>query len=68
VTEARNVARELWGDDTLAKWWKEATVKQALASDLKKCLIREVKTFVGEAAATDDLTFLVLADDQVKVQ
>lgn len=36
VTEARNVARELWGDDTLAKWWKEATVKQASASDLKK--------------------------------
>ena len=43
-------------------WWKRATEAEDDADGLKMSLIDEVRNFVGEAAATDDLTFLVLAD------
>ena len=66
VTEARNAAGDLWGDDALESWWKEATGDHLDAVALKDNLIETVKEFVGDAAATDDFTFLVLADDKLK--
>ena len=66
VTEARNAAGDLWGDDALETWWREATAENPTAADLKENLIESVKAFVGDAAATDDLTFLVLADNKLK--
>lgn len=64
VTEARNVAGDFWGDDAFVDWWKRAAGQPA--TDLKTDLIRTVKGFVADAAATDDLTFLVLAENQFK--
>jgi len=66
VTEARNNNGDLWGDDTLAQWWKSAIGTHLTAEALKNNLIDTVKEFVGDAAATDDFTFLVLADDKLK--
>jgi serine phosphatase RsbU (regulator of sigma subunit)/anti-sigma regulatory factor (Ser/Thr protein kinase) len=66
ITEARNSAGELWGDDTLESWWREATAEHTNATGLKTSLIDTVKAFVGEAAATDDLTFLMLVDNHLK--
>ena len=62
VTEARNANGDLWGDDALENWWRETAPQPA--AKLKANLIETVKGFVGDAAATDDLTFLVLADIQ----
>ena len=64
VTEARNSAGDLWGDEAFESWWKQSAALPA--SQLKESLIQTVKGFVGDAAATDDLTFLVLADNQLK--
>lgn len=66
VTEARNTNGDLWGDDTMDDWWKTATGEHITAEALKNNLIETVKAFVGEADATDDFTFLVLADDKLK--
>jgi serine phosphatase RsbU (regulator of sigma subunit)/anti-sigma regulatory factor (Ser/Thr protein kinase)/uncharacterized protein YigA (DUF484 family) len=62
VTEARSTSGELWGDERMLAWWKRATAAEDDAESLKTSLIDEVKTFVGDAAATDDLTFVVLAE------
>ncbi|MGB0578284.1 MAG: SpoIIE family protein phosphatase [Limisphaerales bacterium] len=62
VTEARNTNGDLWGDDAFEAWWKQASPQSA--ADLKEGLHNTVKGFVGDAAATDDLTFLVLANNQ----
>ena len=62
ITEARNHSGELWGDDRLLTWWKRATAIEPDATALKLSLIDEVKEFVGDADATDDLTFVMLAD------
>ncbi len=67
VTEARNGAGELWGDDSLVSWWRAATAREATATGLKTSLTEAVRAFVGDAPATDDLTFLLLADNQLKV-
>ena len=57
VTEGQNSAGELWGDDRLVASLR--LVAGRPCGEAAEALVREVRTFEGEAGAADDITVLM---------
>jgi serine phosphatase RsbU (regulator of sigma subunit)/anti-sigma regulatory factor (Ser/Thr protein kinase) len=68
ITEAKNREGEMWNDQRLDQWWRRAIADLPDASAIKESLIQSVAAFVDRAPATDDLTFLLLADNKDEAQ
>ncbi|MFT4690559.1 MAG: serine phosphatase RsbU (regulator of sigma subunit)/anti-sigma regulatory factor (Ser/Thr protein kinase), partial [Limisphaerales bacterium] len=68
ITEAKNRAGEMWNDERLDKWWRQAIADLPDAAAIKESLIQSVAAFVDRAPATDDLTFLLMADNKENTQ
>ncbi len=58
ITEAMDVDGELFGDDRLAQVLRSQ--HELSAAGLRERVLREVRAFVGEAEAHDDMTMVVL--------
>jgi sigma-B regulation protein RsbU (phosphoserine phosphatase) len=63
VTEAMNMADELYSDARLEKWF--AVTRAASAAEWVKELVASVDDFVGGAEPSDDITIMALSYDQV---
>lgn len=63
VTEARNIAGTFFGQSRLEWWLGQAVERSSTARQLKRSLLLELATFQGGSGATDDQTFLILADE-----
>jgi serine phosphatase RsbU (regulator of sigma subunit) len=63
VTEARNVAGSFFGQSRLEWWLGEAAERSSTAEQLKRSLLLELAAFQGGTCATDDQTFVILADE-----
>ena len=58
VTEAQNEAGEFFGDERLQKSLPELSLLSA--REMGESVLKEVKGFVGEAKAHDDLSMMIL--------
>jgi sigma-B regulation protein RsbU (phosphoserine phosphatase) len=63
VTEARNVSGSFFGQSRLEWWLGEAVERSSTAEQLKRSLLLELASFQGGTCATDDQTFVILADE-----
>lgn len=63
ITEARNQAGLLFGQERLENWLRRALAQPCTAVQLKSALLGEITAFQGHACPQDDQTFLVLADE-----
>jgi len=64
LTEARNRQGHLFGEPRLTNWLSQAIAENQTALHLKASLLEALHTFQAGAQATDDQTFLILADEK----
>jgi len=66
LTEARNPAGELFGQQRLSRWMLENSQPPQSASQLAALFQAELKQFQGTVAPADDQTFLLIAPEPVE--
>jgi serine phosphatase RsbU (regulator of sigma subunit) len=63
ITEARNPAGELFGQDRLERWFASGAADRRTATELKRSLLLELDAFRGQCPADDDQTFIIISDE-----
>ncbi len=61
ITEAADALGEQFGDDRLQAWAHSKCGSSEGAEALKRDLLQQVKSFMGDAASRDDMTFILAA-------
>ncbi len=61
VTEAANESGDQFGDQRLQEWFLPVGAKDSGAEYIKMHLLDSVRSFIGEEAPRDDMTFIIAA-------
>jgi serine phosphatase RsbU (regulator of sigma subunit) len=61
LTEARNPAGELFGQERLLDWFRASSKRPSSAEELKTGLAAELNGFQSSTSSQDDQTFLIMA-------